>query len=148
MTTRRWMISVAIAAIFAASCVQAQRLIRYASALRDYTASTHRYEEGRLLPETLILRSQRVMEAQLDLAIGRGQQIRAITAHLTRAYEVIRAEANEPLRLHDRPELYALHIEEALKKGMLPLLKGSIAPEVKENMSKCQDQLRRLKEKR
>jgi hypothetical protein len=147
MMTRRWMISVAVVAIFAATFVQAQRLLRYASALRVYAASSQWYEQGRLLASTLVLRSQRVMDAQYDLAIGREQQIRAITAHLTRASELIQAEINAPLGLHDRPELDALEVEKALGKGTLSL-QWSTAPEVKEGLSKCQNQLETLKKKR
>src|SRR5262249_52100419 len=114
MTTRRWMTFVALVAILAAACVWAQRFIRYTTALRDYTASMHWYEEGRLLPSTLVLRSQRVMEAELDVSAGRQQQIRAIAAHLTRVAGVIQAEINEPIELHTTPERYVREIEEAL----------------------------------
>jgi hypothetical protein len=147
MTTRRWMDVVAGAAILAASCVWAQRLIRYDSAWHDYMASTQWYEEGRLLPGPLVLRSQRVMEAQLDLSVGREQQIRAITAHFTRVSGLIQAEINEPLGIHDRPDRVALEIGEALGKCKLPLQEWLTAPEVKEGLAKCHDQLKKLKEK-
>ncbi len=147
MTTRRWMITVAIVAV---SCVQAQRLwlrTRYASALGDYRASTGWYEEGRLLPSTLVLGSQRVMEAQLDLSAGREQQILAITAHLTRASGVIQEEINEPFYLHDRPDYTASEIEEALGKCKLPLQEWLGEHQVKEGLAKCQAELKKLKEK-
>jgi hypothetical protein len=88
------------------------------------------------------------MEAQLDLAAGRRQQIRAITAHLTRASGLIQAEINEPLDLHIYPELVSLEIEEALEKGLLPLHQWLTAVEVKEGLAKCQDQLKKLNGRR
>ena len=147
MTTRRWMVVVVIVATLAASWVQAQRWIRYAAVWRDYTASRELYEEGMLLSSTLVLRSQRIMAAQLDLSFGREQQIRAITAHLTRVSGVIQAEINWPPNLHDRSDFRAIEIEDALGKTMFPMKQWLDVLEVKEGLAMCQDQLKKLKEK-
>ena len=147
MTTRRWMVVVVIVATLAASWIQAQRSIRYVSVWRDYRASREWYEEGRLLPSTLVLRSQRIMEAQLSLSFGREQQVRAITAHLTRVSGVIQAEINWPPTLHARPEFHAIEIEEALGKTMFPMKQWLDALEVKEGLATCQVKLKKLKEK-
>jgi hypothetical protein len=88
------------------------------------------------------------MEAELALSFGKKQQIRAVAAHLTRASGVILAEINDPPRLHDRPEWDAIYIDEALRKGMLPLPKHLTTSEVKEALATCQDQLMKLKQKR
>jgi hypothetical protein len=142
------MIAVALAAVLAATSTWAQRLIQYDTALRDYSASTRWYGEGRLLPVILVLRSQRLMEAQLALAAGRRQQIRAITAHLARVSEVIQAEINAPLEIHSRPDWDSRDIEEALRQGFLPLDRWLTAVEVKNGLAKCQDQLKTLSERR
>jgi hypothetical protein len=148
MTTRRWMILVALVAALAASWVQVQRQIRYASVWRAYKASMEWYQEGRLRPSTVILRSQHVMDAELALSFGREQQIRAVAAHLTRSSGVIQAEINDLPRLHARPEWDAIEIDEALQKGMLILQKHLSASEVKAGLATCQDQLKKLKEMR
>jgi hypothetical protein len=148
MTTRRWMILVALVAALAASWVQAQRQIRYASVWRAYRASMEWYQEGRLPPGTLILRSQHVMQAELSFSFGKKQQIRAVAAHLSRASEVIQAEINDLPRLHARPDCDAFEIDEALQKGMLPLQKHLSASDVKAGLATCQDQLKKLKEMR
>jgi hypothetical protein len=142
------MILVALVAALAASWVQAQRQIRYASVWSAYRASMGWYQEGRLRPSTLILRSQHVMEAELALSFGKKQQIRAVAAHLTRASGVIQAEISDLPRLHARPDWDAIEIDEALQKGVLPLQKHLSASEVKAGLVMCQDQLKKLKEMR
>ena len=88
------------------------------------------------------------MEAELALSFGKEQQIRAVAAHLTRASGVIQAEINELPLCRGRPERDAIEIDEALEKGMLPLQKHLSASEVKEGLATCQDQLKKLREKR
>jgi hypothetical protein len=82
MTTRRWMIAVAVAAILAAVLIEVGKAwklhARYVSALGAFQTSRAYYGEGRVLLETCVRRSQHLMEAQLALCATWEERVAAI----------------------------------------------------------------------
>ena len=150
VTTRRDTIAVAGVAILAASSIQARdwwRLrIRCAGALRDYARSTKRYEEGRVAFWDYLDVSQRLMEAELDLSSRRGQQVDAITDHLSRVSRIIDEERKHTTICRGINGRDAAIIEESLEKFKASWGPWVAAGGIDELLDQCKAKLQKLRE--
>jgi hypothetical protein len=101
MTTRRWIIAVAIVAFLSSVGIQAAKWTRYARDVREYKYSEQVYGEGRATMLSCVTKSRQLMESRLALCAFRAGEIAVIEAHLDRVVSLIERETDEPERLHD-----------------------------------------------
>jgi hypothetical protein len=121
MTMQLWMISVMVTAIILKAGIVAELYWRLRShqvaALHGYRNAITWWDEGRLDLVKTILASQRLMEAEYAISANRECRVAALSAHLSRAAELIEREKNDPLYLcRDNREMWIGEAEASLSQ--------------------------------
>jgi hypothetical protein len=105
LTTRRLMLLVLLAAIALGLSVEIanrRRRAEYARARGAYQAAMGYFDFGKITLMNGILASERIMNSELSLWHTKEDEIAAISAHLSRAHDMI--EKMEPLALDSTAE--------------------------------------------